>query len=66
MTMNWTSIWLKIFGTTTLWGFNMGFWVSLSAVFLIVLLMNLIFWSIKPSSRIPRKGAMIFTDQIRR
>ena len=64
--MNWTTLWLKLFGTTTLWGLNMGFWVSLSVVLLIVILMNTLFWSLKPTPRIPRKGALILTDKIKR
>lgn len=52
--MNWTKIWIDLFGTTTLWGLDMGFWVSISVVILIVILMNVIFWCIKPkkSSRL--------------
>lgn len=46
--MNWAKIWIDLFGTTTLWGLDMGFWVSISIVALIVILMNLIFWCIKP------------------
>lgn len=46
--MNWEKIWIDLFGTTTLWGLDMGFWVSISIVALIVILMNLIFWFIKP------------------
>ena len=32
----WTKIWLDLFGTTTLWGLDMGFWVAMAAVLLIV------------------------------
>lgn len=64
--MNWTMLWLKLFGTTTLWGLNMGFWVSLGTVLLIVILMNALFWSLKPALRIPRKGALILTEKIKR
>lgn len=46
--MNWTTIWINLFGKTALWGLDMGFWVSIGAVALIVILMNIIFWSIKP------------------
>lgn len=46
--MNWTGIWMKLFGTTTLWGLNMGFWVALAAVALIVIVMNAVFWGMKP------------------
>ena len=49
--MNWTKIWMNIFGTATLFGLDMGFWVSLGAVVLIVILMNLIFWGIRPKEK---------------
>ena len=47
-TMKWSTIWIKLFGTTSLFGVDMGFWVSISAVLLIVLAMNLVFWGMKP------------------
>lgn len=40
--MNWTKIWLDLFGTTTLWGLDMGFWVAMAAVLLIVVLMGVL------------------------
>lgn len=46
--MIWTNVWMKLFGTTTLWGLDMGFWVAMAAVALIVILMNVIFWNMKP------------------
>lgn len=49
--MNWTGIWMKLFGTTTLWGLNMGFWVALAAVALIVIVMNAVFWGMKPKAK---------------
>lgn len=49
--MNWTGIWMKLFGTTTLWGLNMGFWVALAAVALIVIVMNAVFWGMKPKTK---------------
>lgn len=51
--MTWTKLWLDLFGTTTLWGINMGFWVALAAVALIVVGMNVVFWSMKPLSPPP-------------
>lgn len=45
--MNWTKIWMNLFGTASLWGLDMGFWVSMSVVLLIVILMNVIFWNRK-------------------
>lgn len=48
--MNWANIWINLFGTTVLWGLDIGFWSSLLAVAIIVILMNLIFWIIKPKT----------------
>lgn len=48
--MNWTKIWLDLFGTVTLWGLNMGFWVALAVVALIVIVMNAVFWGMKPKT----------------
>ena len=47
--MNWTEIWIDVFGTIALWGLNMGLWVSMGVVALIVVLMNLVFWCMKPN-----------------
>ena len=48
--MNWANLWMKGFGTTTLCGLDMGFWVAIAAVFLIVVLMNAVFWGMKPKN----------------
>lgn len=49
--MNWTEIWMKLFGSTSLFGIDMGFWVSLGVVFIIVILINVVFWCMKPDDR---------------
>ena len=49
--MIWTNVWMKLFGTTALWGLDMGFWVAMAAVALIVILMNVIFWNMKPKHK---------------
>lgn len=49
--MLWTDVWMKLFGTTTLWGLDMGFWAAMAAVALIVILMNIIFWNMKPNHK---------------
>ena len=49
--MNWMNIWKTIFGRTELFGINMGFWVSMGVVILIVILMNIVFWSMKPKRK---------------
>ena len=46
--MNWTNIWMSLFGTTSLFGLDMGFWVAMAVVVVIVIAMNVIFWSMKP------------------
>lgn len=46
--INWQAIWIKLFGTNEWLGLNMGFWVGMAVVILIVILMNVIFWSMKP------------------
>ena len=45
--MNWTQIWIDLFGTTEWLGLNMGFWVANAAVLVIVIIMNVVFWSMK-------------------
>ena len=46
--MNWTSLWLHLFGTTQLLGIDMGFWAAMALIFVIAVLMNLVFWGMKP------------------
>ena len=46
--MNWTKIWMDLFGVTTLWGLDMGFWAATMVVALIVIFMNAVFWNLKP------------------
>lgn len=45
--MNWTKIWMELFGKTEILGLNMGFWVGMAVVLVIVILMNVVFWNIK-------------------
>ena len=46
--MNWTKIWIDLFGTKTLWGLDIGFWAAMAVVGVIVIVMNVVFWSMKP------------------
>ncbi len=46
--MNWATIWMDLFGTTSFLGINMGFWAAMAVVLLIVILMNVVFWSLQP------------------
>lgn len=49
--MNWTIIWMNLFGTTSFLGIDMGFWMAMAVVSLIVILMNVVFWSMKPKRK---------------
>ena len=48
--MNWKELWMTLFGTTKWFGLNIGFWVAMAVVLLIVIVMNVIFWSMKPKA----------------
>ena len=54
--MNWATIYMNLFGTTSLLGINMGFWVGMAVVLLTVVLMNVVFWSMKPKNPAFSKG----------
>lgn len=49
--MIWSKLWMKLFGYTSFLEIDMGFWVALSAVLLIVILMNVVFWGMKPKGK---------------
>lgn len=46
--MDWTMLWITLFGTTDWLGLNIGFWVGMAAVVLVVVAMNVVFWSLPP------------------
>lgn len=48
--MNWKALWITMFGRTNWLGLNMGFYVSMVVIVLIVILMNMFFWSLKPKN----------------
>ena len=48
--MNWKELWMTLFGTTKWFGLNIGFWVAMAVVLLIVIIMNVVFWSMKPKA----------------
>lgn len=52
--MNWTNLWRELFGRTEFFGIDMGFWVAMAAILLLVLLLNVLFWGMKPKHRPPR------------
>ena len=48
--MNWKELWVSLFGTAEWLGLNISFWVSMAAVVIIVIVMNIVFWSMKPKN----------------
>ena len=38
---------MHLFETTTLFGLDIGFWIAMAVVALIVILMNVVFWGMK-------------------
>ena len=46
--MNLNTIWMSVFGTAELHGLNIGFWVSMAIVAVVVLVQNIVFWTMKP------------------
>ncbi|MCD7893877.1 MAG: hypothetical protein LUG60_09275 [Erysipelotrichaceae bacterium] len=46
--MNWLDLYMKYFGTTTLFGIDLGFYITMFIVLVIVILMNVIEWNLKP------------------
>lgn len=51
-TMNRKNIWMALFGTADLFRLNMGFWVSVAAVALTVVVMNVVFLGMKPRKKV--------------
>ncbi len=51
MKVNWISLWMKLFKTTEIMGLDMGFWVSMAVVAIIVIVMNVVFWCLKPQKK---------------
>ena len=47
----WTNIWNSMFGTATLAGIDMGFWISMGISLLVAIVMNIVFWSLKPKNK---------------
>lgn len=46
--MDWVNLWINLLGRTELFGLNIGFWFSMIIVALIVVIMNVVFWGMKP------------------
>lgn len=46
--MRWTSLYMKIFGTTKFFGIDIGFWIVVVICLFIMVGMNLLLWKKKP------------------
>ena len=51
---------MTLFGTVDLFGLDMGFWVSMAVVALIVVVMNAVFWGMKPRKKATSEGKNCF------
>ena len=49
--MNWMNLWNALFGTQEICGLNPGFWVAMGVVTAIVIIENVVFWSMKPKNK---------------
>lgn len=49
--MNLANIWLELFGTTQWLGIDMGFWAAMFVCVFVVILMNVVFWGMKPKRK---------------
>ncbi len=45
--MNLTQFYINTFGTTQLWGLDLGFYFTMLAVLIIVIIENIVFWNMK-------------------
>ena len=50
--MNRKNIWMALFGTADLFRLNMGFLVSMAAVTLTMVVMNVVFLGLKPRKKV--------------
>ena len=48
--MDWKELWLSLWGITEFLGVDMGFWMAMAMIVLIVIVMNLVAWSLRPKS----------------
>lgn len=49
--MDLNNIWMDLFGTTQWYGIDMGFWASMVVCVIIVIVMNVVFWRMKPKEK---------------
>lgn len=46
--MHCQELWMTLFGTIEWLGLNIGFWSAMAVVEVIVIIMNIVFWKMKP------------------
>jgi len=51
---------MNLFGTTQWFGINIGFWVSMFVIAMVVVVMNVVFWGMKPK----RKAVKAAVDKL--
>lgn len=56
--MNWKALWMSIFHQTDFMGLNIGFWVAISLVVLIVVCMNVFAWNSSRKTKMKEKLSM--------
>ncbi len=44
MLLDWNGLWIQIFGTDTLWGYDVSMWIGLLAVIIVVVAMHIVYW----------------------
>ncbi|MEE0558363.1 MAG: hypothetical protein UC361_02900 [Bulleidia sp.] len=49
--MSWRDLWMLYFGTAESFGIDLGFWIGLFLIMIIVILMNLVYWSMTPKRK---------------
>lgn len=49
--MDLNNIWMDLFGTTQWYGIDMGFWASMVVCVVVVIVMNVVSWRMKPKEK---------------
>ncbi len=47
----WDRFYMNVFGANDWMGLDMGFWVSMFVTCLVVVIMNVVFWNMKPKPK---------------
>lgn len=56
LSINLNDIWKYFFGTTQWLGIDIGFWAAMLVCAVVVILMNIVFWGMKPKRRAVEGG----------